>query len=337
MGVIHTDREALKAYPATLTFRDLMRKNRRRSVVLVGGIIAIAVVLGGSLGAVVGSSGGEGGEALLVGTVLGGLVALVLATSVSVWSWRSGDKAILRMARAVELSQEADRELFNIVDELRIAAGVPMPRVYVIPTDSLNAFATGRSPETASVAVTKGLREQLDRDELAGVIAHEMAHIRHDDVRLMMLLATLVGVIVLACDAAREMLWHMRWSNLPKRSSSRSKGGGGAIVVIALVVFVLLVVVSPILATMLQMAVSREREYLADAGAVELTRYPEGLASALEKLAAANKPYKTANRAMTHLFIVPPKGVAIAEKVGGMFKTHPPTEERIRRLLALTR
>ncbi|MFG0257924.1 MAG: M48 family metallopeptidase [Phycisphaerales bacterium JB043] len=331
MGVIHTEREALKAYPATVTFRDLMRKNRRRSAMLVAVIILIAVGLGAAAGALVGSASGF--EGVVVAAVLGCLVAFLIASGASIWSWTSGDKAVLRMARAIPIDQQADPELFNVVDELRLAAGIPMPRVYVIPTDSLNAFATGRSPETASVAITAGLRQQLTRDELAGVIAHELAHIRHNDVKLMMLLATLVGVIVIACDVARESLWHVRVGG---KSNSKSKGGGAA-VAIALVVFVVLIIVSPILASMVQMAVSREREFLADAGAVELTRYPEGLASALQKLMEAKTPYKSASKAMSHLFIVPPKGAAFMSKMGGVFRTHPPTEERIRRLLALTR
>ncbi|MHC4975551.1 MAG: M48 family metallopeptidase [Planctomycetota bacterium] len=331
MVVIHTEREELKAYPATITFRDLMRKNRRRSVLLVASIVLIAVGLGGAAGALAGSAVGM--EGLVISALLGCFVALLIASGASIWSWTSGDKAVLRMAKAIPVDRQADPELFNVVDELRLAAGIPMPSVYVIPTASLNAFATGRSPETASVAITAGLRQQLTRDELAGVIAHELAHIRHNDVKLMMLLATLVGVIVIACDVARESLWHVRVGG---KSSSRDKGGG-AVVVIALVVFILLIIISPILASMIQMAVSREREYLADAGAVELTRYPEGLASALQKLQKATTPYKSASKAMSHLFIVPPKGAAFTAKMGGMFRTHPPTEERIRRLLALMR
>jgi len=270
--------------------------------------------------------------------VFGAFVALVFAIVGSCWSWYGGANAVLAMAGAHEIAKADDPELFNIVDELRIAAGLPMPRVFVMDDSALNAFATGRDPEHAAVAITLGLRQKLSRDELQGVMAHEMSHIRHLDIRFALLMATMVGLIAFACDAIFRVMWY--GGRGMRRSTSESKGPGGAIAVALLVLAVVLAILAPIVARIIQMAYSREREYLADAGAVELTRNPEGLASALLKLSDDADPLvDRANRGTAHLFIVNPlrKMRESHQSINSMFVSHPPIKERVARLLALTR
>ncbi|TVQ59585.1 MAG: zinc metalloprotease HtpX [Phycisphaerales bacterium] len=279
------------------------------------------------------------GETLLPSVLLGAFVAMIFAALACAWSWYGGDKAILRMAGAHAIEKKDDPQLFNVVEELSIAAGLPMPRVYLIHSRALNAFATGRDPKHASVAITTGLRANLNRDELAGVMAHEIAHIRHFDVRFAMLMATLVGLIVFACDAFLRITFYSRHAGVGRAGGGRGGKGGGGAVIIMFVVALLLAVIAPLLATLMQMAISRRREYLADAGAVELTRYPEGLASALQKLTSCRETLKAGNRATEHLFIVNPSKKALKTKHrrNSLFSTHPPIQERVNRLLALTR
>jgi heat shock protein HtpX len=224
-----------------------------------------------------------------------------------------------------------------VVEELSIAAGLPMPRVYLIGDSAMNAFATGRDPAHAAVAITVGLREKLNRDELQGVLAHEMAHVRHYDIRFAMLMATLAGLIVFACDAFWRMIWYSRMGS---RRGDRDREGGGALVLVLIVVAVLLAIIAPFVAQIIQMAYSRQREYLADAGAVELTRNPLGLASALQKLANDDEPLvDTANRGTAHLYIVNPlrKMRDAHQALNSVFMSHPPIKDRIARLLALAR
>jgi heat shock protein HtpX len=207
----------------------------------------------------------------------------------------------------------------------------------------MNAFATGRDPQHASVAITKGLRDQLTRDELQGVLAHEMAHVRHLDVRFAMLMATMVGLIVFACDAFLRIAWYSGGiGGRGRRSRDRDEGGGagGLIAIILLVLGIVLAMLAPLFATLIQMAYSRQREYLADAGAVELTRNPLGLASALQKLADDKEPLvDTANRGTAHMYIVNPlrRMRATGQGLDTMFLSHPPIKERIARLMALAR
>ncbi len=317
------------AYPPDLTYHDLIARNRRKSAMLVMamGVLSVAVCAAVSVAFMAYGSGGIS----LVGLVAACAVGLIIVSLTGCWSYFSGDRALLSMSGARQLAKAEDPELFNVVEEMSIAAGLPMPKVYVMQEAALNAFATGRSPEHAAVAITTGLRQRLTRDELAGVMAHEIAHIRHNDIRLTMLVATMVGLIVLAADVASRSLRYGRIGG----GRSRGKGGGAAVLIVLLVV-ILLAIVAPLLAKLIQMAVSREREYLADAGAVELTRYPKGLADALKKLAADTEPLTVANRATAHLFIVNPilnaKG---RENLNSVFSTHPPIHERIRRIEAL--
>jgi len=331
---VHAEREAIRAYPATLTFHDLIRKNRRQSVLLMWGMVLLTAIVGGIIAAAIGLWTARGGDpaTLWPSLVIGVAAGLIFAAIACVWSWFSGANAILRMSGARPISKADDPQLFNVVDELRLAAGLPMPKVYLIDSPAVNAFATGRDPERAAVAITQGLRERLTRDELAGVMAHELAHVRHYDIRFSMLMATLVGLIVFACDAFLRMAFY-------GGAMGRSRKGGGGAAVILIVIALLLAIIAPLLAKLMQMAISRQREYLADAGAVELTRYPEGLASALRKLAASREPLQTANRAMSHLYIVSPLKNARKKghNVRTLLSTHPPTEDRIARLMALAR
>lgn len=333
-------RERISAYPGTMTFQDLIRKNKRQSAVLMFVMIVLGVLVGVSMGILLAVRAGAGGDlpSLVPSMIVGGFVALVFAIFGSAWSWYGGASAILAMSGAREIRKEADPELFNVVDELRIAAGLPMPRIFLIDDSALNAFATGRDPAHAAIAITAGLRQKLTRDELQGVMAHEMAHVRHLDIRFALLMATMVGLIAFACDAIFRVMWY--GGRGMRRSTSESKGPGGAIAIVLLVVAVVLAILAPIVARIIQMAYSRQREYLADAGAVELTRNPEGLASALLKLSDDADPLvDTANRGTAHLYIVNPlrKMRESHQSIDSMFVSHPPIKERVARLLALAR
>jgi heat shock protein HtpX len=315
------------------TFRDLIAENKRNSVLLV--IVfclftaVVALVLG--LGIVAAFDPDSiarlnWGEGLIVGG-LGGVLALLFALV----GYYSGDSFILATSGARRIRHQDDPELFNVVEEMAIAAGVPMPRVYLINDPALNAFATGRDPKHASVAITTGLRRHLTRDELQGVIAHEMSHIRNYDIRLMLLIAVLVGTIVMLSD----FFWQIARGGGGGRSSKDDKGGGsGWIVLVIIVLAVVLALIAPLLAQIIQFAVSRQREYLADASAVELTRYPQGLANALRKLDADTAVLKTANRGTAHLYIANPIEKFQA-KAHSVFASHPPLKDRIARLDAL--
>jgi len=337
--VIHTERESVRALlPYHVTFNDLIRANRRKSVLLMIGMGLLVAILGGVIAGAVTAWGGGGAAALVPSIVLGVAVAAVVAILASLWSFYGGSEAILRIAGARPIEKAHDPQLFNVVEELSIAAGTPMPRVYLIDDPAPNAFATGRDPEHGAVAITTGLRQQLSRDELAGVMAHEISHIRHYDIRFAMLMATMVGLIVFACDAFWRVMWYGRWHGTGSRSMRGGDKGSGAAIAIVMVIAVVLAIIAPSLAMLIRLAVSRQREYLADAGAVELTRYPQGLIGALEKLGASKQPLKAANRATAHLYIVNPLRNARKGKghnLSSAFRTHPPLNERIARLRAL--
>ncbi len=326
-------RARIKAYPGDLTYLDLIRRNRWESLLLMIGLILLAGLIGAVIAGAVVANGGSV-EALLPSAALGLAAGLIVAGIGALWSWFGGSSAILRMSGAVPIENSADPELFNVVEEMSIAAGLPMPAVYVIPETALNAFATGRDPKHAAVAITTGLRERLTRDELQGVIAHEMAHVRHLDVRFAMLMATMVGLIVFVCDG----LWRIALHSGGRGGRRGGKGGGGAVVF--LVVALVLGILAPIVARFIQMAYSRRREYLADAGAVELTRNPRGLASALMKLSEDREPLiEKANRGTAHMFIVNPlsKMRKSGQAINSAFSSHPPIKERVARLMALER
>src|SRR5579883_352007 len=315
------------------TFRDLIAENKRNSVllVLIFCLFTTAVALILSLG-VIALADPEAvahlrwGEALIAGGV-----AAVLALLFSLAGYYGGDSFILASTGAHRIHHADDPELFNVVEEMSIAAGIPMPRVYLIDDPGLNAFATGRDPQHAAVAITTGLRQKLTRDELQGVMAHEMSHIRNYDIRLMLLMAVLVGTVVMLSD----FFWQIVRSGGGRRTTdSKDEGGSGPFGLIVFLLAVMLALVAPILAQIIQFAVSRQREYLADASAVELTRYPQGLANALRKLQGDATVLKTANGGTAHLFIANPLK-KFQDKAESALASHPPLKDRIARLEAL--
>jgi len=298
---------------------EQIRSNRIRSAVLVGMMAALLVVIGFLLG-----------EAFL-GNAVGGLViALVLLLVMNLVAWFQGDNIMLALSRAKKIKRDDHPRLFNIVEEMRIASGLEkMPDIYIIDDPSMNAFATGRDANKAAVAVTSGLLQRLNRDELQGVIAHEIAHIRNRDVLLMSLCGVLLGtIVILAFFGSRMMLFG-------GRGRSRSSGGGGGQAqLIIMVVAIALAILAPILAQLIYFAISRKREYMADASSAVFTRYPEGLASALEKLGGSTVPVKSANKATAPMYIINPfrtKGRAAAD----LTSTHPPISERVRILRSM--
>jgi heat shock protein HtpX len=265
----------------------------------------------------------------------GVLVALVVAAAGTATAWWKSDAIALRMSHAQPADPIEYARLHNLVEGLCIAGGLPKPRLYVIDDPAPNAFATGRDPKHAAVAVTRGLLEKLDRVELEGVLAHELAHIKNYDILVSTLAVTLVGVVVLLADFAFRFMW---WGGPRHRDDRRAGGGGGPAAIVAVIGFALLVL-APIVARVMQAAVSRRRESLADVSGVSLTRYPPGLISALEKLRADTTVVHSGSRATAHLWIESPLGRAKGEGhqpwLNRLFDTHPPLEERIEALREL--
>ncbi len=253
---------------------------------------------------------------------IGSLIGVIIGASVIIWAFNSGDKTILRISDALPANNSRDRQIINLVEEMAIAAGLPMPAVFIINTPVPNAFATGRDPQHAAIAVTTGLIEKLNREEMQGVIAHEMSHIRNFDIRYMMLVAAIVGAVVLIGDTGTRGMWYGGGGR-----SRGSKSGGGPLAIVA----ILFIILAPLFATLLQMAVSRKREFLADASAVELTRNPGGLASALAKIDdyEAADTLVGASRATQHLYIANPFKKFMMRS-SALLSTHPPMEARIR-------
>jgi heat shock protein HtpX len=293
-------------------FRERIAVNRRNSLLLITVFLAFVAVFGYVIGYA------------WIGDPRGALFGLALAFVVGVVSglatYYGGDRMVLAASRASEITHDDAPVLFNVVEEMSIAAGVPMPKVYIISDTAPNAFATGRDPEHASVAVTSGLLDKLDRDELQGVVAHEMAHVGNFDIRYAMLVGVLVGTTVLISDFFLRGLWF--------GGGRRRGGGGGQAQLIMLLVAIVLAILAPLFARLLQLSISRQREYLADATAVRLTRNPKGLADALQKISGDRKVLEVANRATAHLYIVNPvKG--FEKRAEGLFSTHPPIEKRV--------
>jgi len=262
-------------------------------------------------------------------------IALLIGLASSYASYRYGDRLVLSSTRAREPDSRDGREKQwqNVVEEAAIAAGLPLPKVYVIDDPDPNAFATGRDPAHSSIVATKGLLETLNREELQGVAAHEMSHIKNYDIRLMLMVAVLVGSIALLADwAARSMFYGRR------RDRNSSAGAGGAAALVMLVVWLVAVILAPILSQLIAMCVSRKREYLADASGAELTRNPLALAAALRKIDARPEPTRSINRGTAHLCIADPMGSAMGAKEGrlaDLFATHPPINKRIEALNAM--
>ena len=294
---------------------EQISRNRWRSVFLIIGVLVLAAGIG-----------------YLFGYLFqAGPFGLVLALGIAaVGSWSSymyGDKLVLRVSRARPASREEYPKLHNIVEGLCIAAGMPVPKIYVIPEQAPNAFATGRNPERASIAVTEGLLQTLNRVELEGVIGHELSHVKNRDILVGTLTATLVGVVVLL---AGWMRWGLFWGG----GRGRDRGGGGGGNAILLVLALVAMILAPLAAQLIRFAVSRRREYLADADGALLTRYPPGLAAALRKIAASSNTMRVANDATAHLWFSQPSR-AVGEghsRVERLFSTHPPIEERIKAL-----
>lgn len=252
------------------------------------------------------------------------ILAIVIAIAMTFGSYFASDKLVLAVSKAKPISQQDYPYLYNVVEGLALAAGLPKPRCYIIDDTAPNAFASGRNPKNAILVVTSGLLDKLNRVELEGVIAHEMSHIKNYDVLVQTLAVVMVGVVALLSDwILRSFFWGGRGS---RRSSSRNRGGdiGGIIAIVGVV----LAIFSPLIAQLLRFAVSRKREFLADSNGALLTRYPPGLASALKKLDADREPLEVANKATAHLYIVNPLK-DLKGKTNKMFSTHPPIEERI--------
>jgi heat shock protein HtpX len=250
------------------------------------------------------------------------VLAVFFSVFMSFFSYWYSDKIVLAMSRARLIKKEDAPELYRIVENLCITAGLPLPRIFIIDEMAPNAFATGRDAKRAVVAVTRGLLEKLDRSELEGVIAHELSHIGNKDMLLQTVVVVLVGLVALLSD------WFLRWSFFGgrRRNSDSDSGQLGAIM---LIIGVILAILSPLIATLIQLAISRKREFLADASGALLTRYPEGLARALEKISQDQTPLRVANKATSHLFIANPfKGRGISK----LFSTHPPVGERTKAL-----
>lgn len=254
-------------------------------------------------------------------------IALVLAGIMSIGSYYYSDKIVLSTTGAREIQKSDNPELFRIVENLSIGDGVPMPKIYIINDQSPNAFATGRDPKHAIVCVTSGLLELMTKAELEGVIAHELSHVKNFDIRLMGIVAVLVGFVAILSNLFTNQLW-FGGGNRDDRNNNVGS--------IFLIIGIIFAVLSPIAATLIQLAVSRKREFLADASGVLLTRYPEGLISALEKLESYPKSLRGASNATAHLFIVNPfKGKETKQWFASLFDTHPPIEERIKILRSM--
>jgi heat shock protein HtpX len=294
--------------------------NKRKTFLL----LFVAFALLGVIGYVIG---------LIYGTGWVGLViALVVALLLQLGAYFSGDRLVLASARAHEVTPEDQPRLHNIVEGLAIAAGVPKPRVYVVPEQAPNAFATGRDPEHSSIAVTQGLLDIMDRVELEGVIGHEMSHVVDRDILYGMIVATVIGAMVLISEFFMRSWW---WGGFGGRRQNDSGGGsGGGIELIVFAIGFALMILAPIFGQLIQLAVSRNREYLADAQGAMLTRYPPGLIGALTKIRDAPHAMRSANNATAHLWLDQPSRVP-GDRTGRMerlFSTHPPIDERIRRL-----
>ena len=299
-----------------LSFYDAIASNRRRTFVMV----LVFIILVGLVAWVFFRATAWGPLALPL--------AVIIAVAMTWGSYFYSDRLVLGLSRAHPVDKNEFPYLVNITEAVALGAGVPVPRLYMIEDSAPNAFATGRNPQNAVICVTRGLVQKLDREELEGVIAHEMSHIRNYDTLLATLAVTMVGIIALLSD------WMLRFSWRAGRRRDRGYGGGGgegAIGAVLLLLGIIVAILAPLFAQLLRLAISREREFQADASAAQITRYPKGLADALRKIAADPEPLEVANKATAHLFIWNP----LKDNEGRLdrlFDTHPPVAERIRRL-----
>ena len=301
---------------------EQIRSNRLRSIVLVAVMGAFLIALGWLLGYSIAANG-----------IAGVVIALAVYGLLNLVAYFQGDSILLSVAGARKIKREDHPRLYNVVEEMKIASGLEkMPDVYIIDDPALNAFATGRDINHASVAITSGLLQKLNRDELQGVIAHEIGHVKNRDVLLMAMCSVLLGTIVIISYYGSRIMMFGGTSGGNRRSSRSGGGGGAAIIMVAALA---LMILAPIFAQLIYLAISRRREYLADASSALYTRYPEGLASALEKLASSSVPVQKANQATAPMYIVNPfksRGL----KMNELTSTHPPIQERIRILRTMS-
>ncbi len=295
-----------------MSFYDQISANRRTTIFL----FAIFFFMLLALGVVI---------SIIFDSFLFLLIFVIFAVVYIIASYYNSDKIITSISGAKPASEQKYKQLHNVVEEMSLASGIPKPKVYIIEDTAINAFATGRDPKHSVICVTAGCLTRLNRAELTGVVAHEMSHIKNYDIRVMTMAAILVGIAVLLSDFLLRMFLF--------GGIGRSRGGkeGGVFVIAAIAVGLILAILTPVIAQLIKLAISRKREYLADASAVQLTRYPQGLASALNKIDQDKEPLEAANKATSHLYIANPlKGQKILMK--GLFSTHPPIKDRIAKL-----
>jgi len=299
-----------------MTILSHIQSNKNKSIAIMI-IFTVFVVISGY---VMGQALGYGNSWMFI--------AVLFSVISSFVSYYFGDKIVLAMSHARPADRNREFDFFTVAENMSIAAGIPKPKLYVIEDTAMNAFATGRDPEHAVVCATSGLLDKLDRRELEGVIAHELSHIKNYDIRLMAIVAVLVGTVAFLADMFMRNLW---WGG-HKRDRDEDRGLGGILMIAGIV----LALISPFIATLIQLAVSRKREFLADASAAYITRYPEGLARALEKLSKDHEVLEAATNATAHLYIANPfKGKDFGALFAGLFDTHPPIAERIKILRSM--
>ena len=281
--------------------------NKRSTYFLIAAFLVFVIAVGWVFSEAIGSS------AIL-------WFAVIFSMLMSVGSYWYSDKLVLMMSNAHEIDHDSARDLYHLVENLCITAGLPVPKIYIIEDTAPNAFATGRDPQHAVIAVTTGLLQKLEKSELEGVLAHELSHIGNRDILLSTVVVVLVGVVALLADSFRHWAWY--------GGRNRDNRGKGSEYI--MIIAILLSIIAPFFAMLIQLAISRKREFLGDADGALLTRYPEGLANALRKISADQEPLEVANRATAHLYIANPfKG----RNVSKMFMTHPPIEERVAALM----
>ncbi len=307
---------------------ELIRANKRNSIILMTLMAVVLLLLGYIIGALI-----FGPQAGLWGIVIAAVVWLIL-TAVS---FAGGDQIFLSASRAQPVTKNVHPQLFNVVEEMTIAAGLgKMPKIYIVPDPAPNAFATGRNPQDASIAVTAGLLGRLNRDELQGVIGHEMSHIIHRDILFVTLAGIMLGTIVLLSELLIRGMFYSSLGGGRRRYSSGGQGGG-QVMILLVIIAIIAAILAPIFAHLLYFALSRRREYLADAGSARLTRYPEGLARALEKIAGDPSPQlASANKVTAPMYIVNPFKKKGQMKLSDLTSTHPPISQRVRILRSLT-
>lgn len=290
---------------------DQIDSNKRKTAVLIGLFITVILLIGWAFS--VYTDSGYGAIS----------IAAIVSLAMTLIGYYQGDKIALAAARAHSISQTDNPYLYRMVENLSITAGTPVPKVYMIDDDAINAFACGRDPQHASIAVTTGAIKFLENEELEGVIAHELSHVKNYDIRLMTVILVLVGIIALLSD------WFLRFRLMGSRD--RNSNSSGRLQGILMIVGLILLILAPIIGKIIQLAISRKREFLADASGALLTRYPEGLARALEKIKSQARPLKNANNATAHLYISSPFS-GTKHFLSKLFSTHPPIEERISEL-----